>query len=465
MQGSAEILQEYLVKLGYQVDASSFLKFNENLNSTQKRLLGVGSAVAAAVAATAVATTKFAYETRKNFFASGISGTTPNALSAFGKAAEQVGISSDAATSSLQEFGSTLQNTPAMKGFFESITGQKASTDNLENYLRLVEALRKQFGDTPEGRGVAAQFAEQFGISKEQYLLMAQNFDQLAEKSRSYKSQQDQLFSEKDQEKLTHYANTLDNLKNSFVFAGEAILYKFGPALDSVASKADAQVIGLSKWAHGEIGFWDWMTTSGEDAEKRWGKGGGKVGGVDAGGGWDDDTGNIGKFLKGINGVESSGGNYGAKNPNSSASGAYQFLDSTWQALTKKYGVGQEFGSARSAPQNVQDTVAQKYAQELLAQYGGDMNKAANVWYTGNPQGQMTAEQLAANKGFSSQGYNDRFNRSLGGGGSAGASSTVTINNDIKVNGDNANDAARTIAMTMQRQIGDVTRNTAGLQQ
>ena len=464
MQGSAEILQEYLVKLGYQVDTSSFLKFNDNLNSTQKRLLGVGSAVAAAVAATAVATTKFAYETRKNFFSSGISGTTSNGLSAFGKAAEQVGISSDAARSSLQEFGSTLQNTPAMKGFFESITGKKADTDNLENYLRLVEALKKQFGDTAEGRGVAAQFAEQFGISKEQYLLMAQNFDSLAEKSRGYKKQQDELFSEKDQERLTHYANTLDDLKNSFIFAGEAILYKFGPALDTVASKADAQVIGLSKWAHGEIGFWDWLTTDGDEAQKRWGKGS-SGSGVSESGGWDDNTGSVGKFLNGIKGVESSGGNYGAKNPNSSASGAYQFIDSTWQSLTKKYGVGQEFGTARSAPKDVQDAIANKYASELLNQFGGDMGKAANVWYTGNPQGQMNAQQLAANKGFTSQDYNSRFNRSLGGGGAAGTSSTVTINNDIKVNGDNANDAARSIAMTMQRQIGDVTRNTNGLQQ
>ena len=454
MQGSAEILQEYLVKLGYQVDTSSFLKFNDNLNSTQKRMLGIGSAAAAAVAATVAATTKLAYETRKTFFSSGISGTTPNGITAFGKAAEQVGISSDAARSSLQEFGVELNSTAAMKGFFEQLTGQKAGTDNLENYLTLIKSLKDQFGDTAEGRGFAAQFAAQFGISKEQYLLMAQNFDSLAAKSRDFKRQQDALFNKEDQAKLTEYANTVDSIGNSFVFLGESLLYKIGPALQTFAKDLEGKTKTVNKWARGEIGFFDMFNNpidyySPSSVEKR------KSG----------QGSSVNEFLNGIKGVESSGGNYGAKNPNSSASGAYQFIDSTWQSLTKKYGVGQEFGTARSAPKDVQDAIANKYASELLNQFGGDMGKAANVWYTGNPQGQMNAQQLAANKGFTSQDYNSRFNRSLGGGGAAGTSSTVTINNDIKVNGDNANDAARSIAMTMQRQIGDVTRNTNGLQQ
>ena len=467
MQGSTEILQEYLVKLGYQVDTSSFLKFYENLNSTQKRLFGIGTAAAAAVAATVVATTKFAYATRKTFFESGISGTTPNSVKAFSKAAEQIGISADSAESSLQAFGSTLQNTPAMKGFFETITGKKADTNNLENYLRLVEALKKKFGDTAEGRGVAAQFAAQFGISKEQYLLMAQNFDSLAEKTRGYKNQQDSLFNEEDQQKLAHYANTVDSLKNSFVFAGEAILYKFGPALDSVASKADAQVAGMSKWAHGEIGFWDWLTTSGEEAEKRWGNKSKPLNGAKPNepGKPGEEGGDVDKFLKGVKGVESSGGNYSARNPLSSASGAYQFIDSTWKSLTKKYGIGQEFGNAKSAPKEIQDSVAQKYASELLQQYGGDMGKAANVWYTGNPQGKMTAEGLAANKGFTSEQYQDRFNRSLGGGAGSSSANNVTIKNDFNVTGTDAQSISKSIAMTLQRQIGDVTRNTQGLQQ
>ena len=52
-----------------------------------------------------------------------------------------------------------------------------------------------------------------------------------------------------------------------------------------------------------------------------------------------------------------SGGNYQAKNPVSTASGAYQFLDSTWRTMSARAGHS-GYGSARHAPPAVQDAVA-----------------------------------------------------------------------------------------------------------
>lgn len=467
MQGSAEILQEYLVKLGYQVDASSYLKFNENLNSTQKRLFGIGTAAAAAVAATVAATTKFAYTTRKAFFAAELAGATPNSVKAFGRAAEQIGVSSDAAEASIKQFGITMNNTPGMKGFFESITGKPASTDSLENYLTLLGSIKKMFPDTAEGRGIASQFAEQFGISKEEYLLMSERLGELTAKTGKFKAEQDTLFTKQDQEKLKDYANQVDTIGNSFTNLGEALLYKFGPALTAIAKDLESKTKTVVKWGRGEIGFWEMFNNplemfspSGVEKRKAAAKAS-KEGSNQAG---LTGTGDVNTFLKGIKGVESSGGNYKAKNPLSSASGAYQFIDSTWKSLTKKYGMGQEYGSAKLAPKEIQDAIAQKYASELLQQYGGDMGKAANVWYTGNPQGQMTAEGLAANRGFTSQQYQDRFNRSLGGNTNTSTANNVTIKNDFNVTGTDAQSISKSIAMTIQRQIGDVTRNTVGLQ-
>ena len=53
-----------------------------------------------------------------------------------------------------------------------------------------------------------------------------------------------------------------------------------------------------------------------------------------------------------------SGGNYRAENPISTASGAYQFLDSTWRTMSARAGHG-GWGHAASAPPAVQDAVAQ----------------------------------------------------------------------------------------------------------
>jgi LAS superfamily LD-carboxypeptidase LdcB len=100
-----------------------------------------------------------------------------------------------------------------------------------------------------------------------------------------------------------------------------------------------------------------------------------------------------------------SGGNYQAKAGSSSASGAYQFTDGTWQSLTKKYGIGAEYKSARDAPPQIQDQVAGAYVKEILQKNNGDVSKIPNVWYTGNAQGNMSAKALAANKGLTAASY------------------------------------------------------------
>jgi LysM repeat protein len=109
---------------------------------------------------------------------------------------------------------------------------------------------------------------------------------------------------------------------------------------------------------------------------------GGMGGGMQFGGDTD-------KVLATIRQMES-GNNYTAQNPTSSASGAYQFIDSTWQSLTKKAGIGTEFKSAKDAPAAIQDQIAQMYLQEILGKAGGDLSKVPTAWFTGNVQGKSS---------------------------------------------------------------------------
>lgn len=100
-----------------------------------------------------------------------------------------------------------------------------------------------------------------------------------------------------------------------------------------------------------------------------------------------------------------SGGDYSAQSPSSSASGAYQYINDTWQRMTRKYNIGTEYARAKDAPPEIQDEVARRNVQDILKQVNGDITKVPNVWYTGNTEGRMTARQLAANKGLTAEQY------------------------------------------------------------
>lgn len=117
-----------------------------------------------------------------------------------------------------------------------------------------------------------------------------------------------------------------------------------------------------------------------------------------------------------------SGGDYSAKAKGSSASGAYQFIDSTWQGLTKKANLGTEYKSAKDAPKEIQDAIAKMHVEELLKQAGGDVSKVPLGWYTGNVQGKMSPEALAANNGLTPQMYQQKWMSEYSGISTAGLS-------------------------------------------
>ena len=72
-----------------------------------------------------------------------------------------------------------------------------------------------------------------------------------------------------------------------------------------------------------------------------------------------------------------SGDNYQAHATGSTASGAYQFLDTTWS----NYG---GYPNAASAPPAVQDARARAWVEQILATNLGDVNAIPPTWYIGH---------------------------------------------------------------------------------
>jgi muramidase (phage lysozyme) len=128
---------------------------------------------------------------------------------------------------------------------------------------------------------------------------------------------------------------------------------------------------------------------------------------------------NIRAILETLKAKESSG-DYTVKNPkpDQTASGAYGYTDGTWRAMTKKYGIGTEYKSAKEAPPEIQDMVAATNVREILLENNNDVTKVPLVWYTGNPRGEISQKALDVNDGLTPAEYqNDwmrRYNKMLG---------------------------------------------------
>jgi len=139
-------------------------------------------------------------------------------------------------------------------------------------------------------------------------------------------------------------------------------------------------------------------------------------------------------ILQTIKGKES-GGNYGttsfAEGKGSSASGGYQFTDSTWKRYAEKFGVDtKQYPRAKDAPPELQDEVARRAVKEILVQVKGDVSKVPLVWYTGNAQGQMSPQALAVNRGYTAERYQknwtERYNKTVTGMGLAGGTAAAS---------------------------------------
>ena len=80
-----------------------------------------------------------------------------------------------------------------------------------------------------------------------------------------------------------------------------------------------------------------------------------------------------------------SGGNYTAQARGSSASGAYQFVDGTWNG----YG---GYPHAWQAPAVVQDAKASEHIVDILNGNGGDVTAVPVVWYIGHVPAAASSE-------------------------------------------------------------------------
>jgi len=230
MSGTAEILQEYLVKLGFQTDAISLKKFEDGLGVTGKKILTMGTAVAGLVAAVEAATISFAYSMRRVYFDSELSGSSVQNMKAMEYAGKQIGISGETMESAIHGMAQAVRLNPGLQGLVESFGVPVKGRDMSDVMLDFVKATKSM----PEF--VGAQYAGMFGIDPDTYHQMINHMDTLMAKKREainmYKDSG--VDPKKAKAAIMEFTQGLDKLEMRINLLGQALLIRFvGPFRDA----------------------------------------------------------------------------------------------------------------------------------------------------------------------------------------------------------------------------------------
>ena len=170
---SADVIKEFLVSLGYKVDATGERKFVDGVKGASAEVAKLGLAAAAAAAAVAAAVVKMASSLEDLYFVSQRTGASASNIKAFGYAASQMGSSVEGARGSIEGLAKFLRENPGGEGLLGSIGVQTRDVNGaLRDTTDIMQDIGKRLKNMPQYRAI--QYANVFGIDYKTLMVLEQ---------------------------------------------------------------------------------------------------------------------------------------------------------------------------------------------------------------------------------------------------------------------------------------------------
>jgi hypothetical protein len=237
MADNKDILQEFLVRLGYTVDESSFKKFMGIIGVSDSGLADLAVSAGAATVALTTMVQRVADRIERLYYVGQASGETINTLQGVGYAAEMIGVSAEKAQSRIAGLAMSIKTNPGLGGLLGllgvNITGKPA-----EVFSSLIHRLKAM------PFFMASQYAQQFGISPDELMQFENNIDKYDAAQRRYAEIQRQFGVDNDRnsEGFIHFKNTLTDIVDKLEAVGEKIAGDFLPPAQKVLDWVDQAV-------------------------------------------------------------------------------------------------------------------------------------------------------------------------------------------------------------------------------
>lgn len=168
---STNILREYLVALGFKVDAASEKKADTSMAKMDARVSQLAKGLLGVATAAKVMATAFAYEMEKLYYAGRKADTTVGNLKALDYGFRQVGGSGGVMQKALQGMAMAIRQNPGLVGVLTQLGIKHQGRDQADVFRDLVTQLNKM------PFHIGSQFAEMFGIDPDT-LLTLQTYQQ-----------------------------------------------------------------------------------------------------------------------------------------------------------------------------------------------------------------------------------------------------------------------------------------------
>lgn len=162
-----DVIKEFLVKLGFKVDAASTKKMNGVITEITKSVNALGIATDISLAAVAAFTVKTAEALDKLYFASQRTGSSVTNIKAFDYATSQLGGSAADAQASLENLGQFIRSYPGSDKFLEALG---VAPEHVKDSTKALEDLGKTFQRIGYAR--AKPYANLFGIDDKTLLAL-----------------------------------------------------------------------------------------------------------------------------------------------------------------------------------------------------------------------------------------------------------------------------------------------------
>lgn len=168
-----DILREYLISLGFKVDAAAQTRFGGTLTTLDKKATQLGRSIVGVALATQTLATEFAYRMEKLYYSSKLAESSAGNLQALQFAGKQSGIAD--MTKNVEALARNIRANPGLQGLLNSLGVRVTGRDKADVMMDLVKALKGM------PFYVAQRYAELFGINPDDLLLMQQGIDKIKE--------------------------------------------------------------------------------------------------------------------------------------------------------------------------------------------------------------------------------------------------------------------------------------------